>query len=91
MRSVDENGKLKTSEGDLLPWNTVSGEFEDDIDEETGRLSGDINLEDIYLHDGIHLYWPLQEDAILDMAEVCVTSKSCDERAVFSTEEYAGF
>ncbi len=32
LRTNAGDGKLKTSEGDLLPWNTMSGEYNDDFD-----------------------------------------------------------
>lgn len=35
------DGKLKVSEGDLLPWNTVSGEFSDDIDTNSPFMADD--------------------------------------------------
>lgn len=41
-----ENGKLKTSEGNLLPWNTVSGEFNNKIDPNTPALANDTHVND---------------------------------------------
>ncbi len=36
-----KDGKLKVSEGNLLPWNTVSGEFNDDIDPDAPWMADD--------------------------------------------------
>jgi len=39
-----KNGKLKTSSGNLLPWNTISGEFNDKIDPDAPELANDTHL-----------------------------------------------
>ena len=50
LRSFD-TGKLKVSnspQGDLLPYNTISGEFDDDIDVEAPFMSGETNSDGSY-------------------------------------------
>lgn len=37
-----ENGKLKVSQGDRLPWNTVSGQFNDLIDEDAPAMDDEL-------------------------------------------------
>jgi len=39
-----ENGKLKTSNGNLLPWNTVTGEFNDAIDRSAPQMEDNSRL-----------------------------------------------
>ncbi len=38
LRRLDGTGKLKTSEGDLLPWNTTDGEFNSNIDQSSPHM-----------------------------------------------------
>jgi peroxidase len=39
-----ENGKLKTSQGNMLPWNTYTGEFDDEIDPDAPFMADDTRL-----------------------------------------------
>ncbi len=39
-----EDGKLKTSAGNLLPYNTYSGEYDDDIDPNTPHMADDVGF-----------------------------------------------
>ena len=41
-----EGGKLRTSSGDLLPWNTISGEFNDKIDPNAPDVANDTRVND---------------------------------------------
>ena len=41
-----KDGKLKTSEGNLLPWNTVTGEFNAKIDPSAPSLANDTHIHD---------------------------------------------
>ncbi len=41
-----EDGKLKMSSGNLLPWNTISGEFNDKIDPNAPELANDTHVND---------------------------------------------
>lgn len=41
-----KDGKLKTSEGNLLPWNTITSEFNEKIDPKTPALANDTQVND---------------------------------------------
>lgn len=43
-----ENGKLKVSAGDLLPYNTISGEFEDVIDPDAPHMDNATGISDVF-------------------------------------------
>lgn len=41
-----KDGKMKVSDGDLLPWNTISGEFNSKIDPNAPSLANDTHISD---------------------------------------------
>lgn len=73
-----EDGKLKTSEGDLLPWNTISGEYDDEIDpaaphmaDDTRQLTrffvaGDIRANENPLLVGMHTIFVREHNRLCD-------------------------
>ncbi len=46
------DGKLRTSEGDLLPWNTVTGERGDPIDDDAPAMANDSHFSNRYFMSG---------------------------------------
>lgn len=73
-----ENGKLKTSSGNMLPWNTYSGEFDDSIDpaapfmaDDTRQLTryfvaGDVRANENPLLVGMHTIFVREHNRLCD-------------------------
>lgn len=88
-----EQGKLKTSQGNLLPWNTVTGEFNDAIDASSPFMddpvrnstkhfvAGDVRANENPLLATLHIVFVREHNRLCD--EILVEDSSLSDEAVY--------